>query len=159
MVSNDHSIIGSLSGGGRREGDRGLYFRKIGLIWPLLLVVRPPNPPPTTPVRVPMIQAAPVSLLLLAFLVVFFLIVAAASTIKSTRSCFAIDEQLLSLTHRPLSGSFLGLPYRVLNMSHNKELLRGLWVVPTSHGGSTARATRTQRRHPGNGLGAGWPLP
>ena len=29
-------------------------------------------------------------------------------------------------THRPLSSSFLGLPYRILN--HKKELLRGLWV-------------------------------
>ena len=31
-------------------------------------------------------------------------------------------------THRPLSSSFLGLPYRILNMNHKKELLRGLWV-------------------------------
>ena len=29
--------------------------------------------------------------------------------------------------HRPLSCSFLGLPYRILNINHNKELLRGLW--------------------------------
>ena len=28
------------------------------------------------------------------------------------------------LTHRLLSSSFLGLPYRILNISHNKELLR-----------------------------------
>ena len=33
-----------------------------------------------------------------------------------------------SLTHRPQSRSFLGLPYRVLNMNPKKELLRGLWV-------------------------------
>ena len=32
------------------------------------------------------------------------------------------------LTHRLLSSSFLGLPYRILNMSHKKELLRSLWV-------------------------------
>ena len=32
-------------------------------------------------------------------------------------------------TYRPLSGSFLGLPYRILNISHKKELLRGLWVA------------------------------
>ena len=32
-------------------------------------------------------------------------------------------------SHRPLSSSFLGLPYRILNMNHKKELLRGLWVV------------------------------
>ena len=31
-------------------------------------------------------------------------------------------------THRPLSSSFLGLPERVLNINHKKELLRGLWV-------------------------------
>ena len=35
-------------------------------------------------------------------------------------------------THRPLSSSFLGLPYRVPNINHKKELLRGLglWVNP-----------------------------
>ena len=31
-------------------------------------------------------------------------------------------------THRPLSSSFLGLPERILNVNHKKELLRGLWV-------------------------------
>ena len=31
-------------------------------------------------------------------------------------------------THRPLSSSFLGLPYRILNINRKKELLRGLWV-------------------------------
>ena len=31
-------------------------------------------------------------------------------------------------THRPLSSCFLGLPYRILNINHKKELLRGLWV-------------------------------
>ena len=34
----------------------------------------------------------------------------------------------LGFTHRPLSSSFLGLPYRIQNKSHKKELLRGLWV-------------------------------
>ena len=34
----------------------------------------------------------------------------------------------LGLTHRPLSSSFLGLPYRILSINHEKELLRGLWV-------------------------------
>ena len=33
------------------------------------------------------------------------------------------------LPHRPLSSSFLGLPCRILNINHPKELLRGLWVV------------------------------
>ena len=33
-------------------------------------------------------------------------------------------------THRPLrSSSLLGLPYRILNIKHKKELLRGLCVV------------------------------
>ena len=32
------------------------------------------------------------------------------------------------VTHRPLSSSFLGLRYRIPNMNHEKELLRGLWV-------------------------------
>ena len=31
-------------------------------------------------------------------------------------------------THRLLSSSFLGLPYRILNMNHTKELLKSLWV-------------------------------
>ena len=34
------------------------------------------------------------------------------------------------VTHRPLSSSFLGLPYRILNMNQKKEPLRGLWVRP-----------------------------
>ena len=37
---------------------------------------------------------------------------------------------LMVVTHRPLSSSFLGLPYRILNTNHTKELLRGLWVEP-----------------------------
>ena len=35
----------------------------------------------------------------------------------------------LGFTHRPLSSSFWGLPYRVLNINHKKELLRGLWLM------------------------------
>ena len=31
-------------------------------------------------------------------------------------------------THRPHSSSFMGLPYRILNMNPQKELLWGLWV-------------------------------
>ena len=34
-----------------------------------------------------------------------------------------------TLTHKLLSSSLLGLPYRILNMSHKTELLRSLWVV------------------------------
>ena len=36
---------------------------------------------------------------------------------------------ILQYTHRPQSSSFLGLPYRVLNMNPKKELLWGLWVA------------------------------
>ena len=32
---------------------------------------------------------------------------------------------VVGVTHRPLSSSFLGLPYRILNINHKKELLRG----------------------------------
>ena len=32
-------------------------------------------------------------------------------------------------THRPLSSSFLGLPCRILNINHKKELFRSLWVM------------------------------
>ena len=31
-------------------------------------------------------------------------------------------------THRAQSSSFLGFPYRILNMNPKKELLWGLWV-------------------------------
>ena len=33
------------------------------------------------------------------------------------------------LLSSPFLGDILGLPYRVLNINHKKELLRGLWVV------------------------------
>ena len=32
-------------------------------------------------------------------------------------------------THRLQSSSFLGVPYRILNMHHKKELLWSLWVI------------------------------
>ena len=35
---------------------------------------------------------------------------------------------LVLFTHRPHSSSFLGVPYRILNMNPQKELLWGLWV-------------------------------
>ena len=38
------------------------------------------------------------------------------------------EEVGLIPTHRPLSSSFLGVLYRILNINHKKELLRGLWV-------------------------------
>ena len=37
--------------------------------------------------------------------------------------------RLVEGTHRLLSSSFLGLPYRILNMNPKKELLRSLWVI------------------------------
>ena len=36
----------------------------------------------------------------------------------------------LTPTHRPVSSSFLGLPCRILNIYHKKQLLKGLWVNP-----------------------------
>ena len=39
--------------------------------------------------------------------------------------CSGFDEQY---THRPQSSSFLGLPYRILNMNPKKELFWSLWV-------------------------------
>ena len=45
-------------------------------------------------------------------------------------------------THRPQSSSFLGLPYRIVNMNPKKELLWGLWV-------NTNRHTRAPSRLPG----------
>ena len=44
----------------------------------------------------------------------------------STAAC--MGHQSMASTHRPLSSSFLGVPYRILNTNHKKELLRGLWV-------------------------------
>ena len=38
------------------------------------------------------------------------------------------------IAHRPLSSSYWGLPYRILNINHRKELLRGLWVALTGFG-------------------------
>ena len=38
------------------------------------------------------------------------------------------NPTLYNTIPRPLSSSFLGLPYRIRNMNPKKELLRGLWV-------------------------------
>ena len=54
-------------------------------------------------------------------------------------------------TQRPLSSSFWGLPYRILNINHKKELLWGLWVDtiispkpdPKCKGPYTSQASRT----------------
>ena len=51
-------------------------------------------------------------------------------------------------THRLLSSSFLGSPYRLLNINHKKELLRGLWVTPYGSGrGLTGHSDSTPRPH------------
>ena len=42
---------------------------------------------------------------------------------------FRVQCFSLITTHRPQSSSFLGLPYRILNMNPKKELLWSLWVV------------------------------
>ena len=44
--------------------------------------------------------------------------------------------RVVGFTHRPLSSSFLGLPYRILSINHKKELLRGLWVNQLSRNGN-----------------------
>ena len=40
------------------------------------------------------------------------------------------------LAHRPPTptSSFLGLPFRILNINHKKELLRSLWVEAGENG-------------------------
>ena len=48
---------------------------------------------------------------------------------------------LIGSTQRPQSSSFLGLPYRILNMNPQKELLWGLWV---GYRGLGSRAFRFQ---------------
>ena len=55
-------------------------------------------------------------------------------------------------TQRPRSSSFVGLPYRILNINHKKELLRGLWVGfrdlnhVASGRGSSAREVNSMAR-------------
>ena len=49
----------------------------------------------------------------------------------SPRPCSADLSGFGDFTHRPLSSSFLELTYRILNINHKKELLRGLWGVST----------------------------
>ena len=39
---------------------------------------------------------------------------------------------LIATTHRLHSSSFLGLPYRVRNTNHKRELLWSLWVLEYS---------------------------
>ena len=48
---------------------------------------------------------------------------------ESARSATSQFVRVLGCTHRLLSSSFLGLPCRILNTNHKKELLRSLWVI------------------------------
>ena len=63
-----------------------------------------------------------------------------------------LENSGLGFTHRPLSSSFLGLPYGILNINHKKELVRSLWVFtdpepPCGHQQRTAKA-ETPTLHP-----------
>ena len=46
----------------------------------------------------------------------------------SSSAVLSGDYEFSVPTHRPQSSSFLGLPYRILNMNPKKEVLWGLWV-------------------------------
>ena len=48
--------------------------------------------------------------------------------------CRAVGLASQVLTQRLLSSSFLRLIFRILQRNPNKELLKGLWVVPPLHG-------------------------
>ena len=50
----------------------------------------------------------------------------------------ASDPLALHTTHRPHSSSFLGLPYTILHMNPEQELLWGLWVHSHKHAGNYA---------------------
>ena len=51
-----------------------------------------------------------------------------------TLSTLALSLAASRSTHRPRSSSFLGLPYRMQNINHKKEPLRGLWLVSPKTG-------------------------
>ena len=59
-------------------------------------------------------------------------------------------------THRLLSSSFLGLPQKVLNTSHKKELLRSLWGGRTF--GRSPHFTKMWRAEEGARLAWRWHL-
>ena len=50
-------------------------------------------------------------------------------------------------THRLLSSSFLGVPYRILHMNHKKELLRSLWVVLNFDAGAPHETLQALKSH------------
>ena len=49
----------------------------------------------------------------------------AFSVFEKKLSVFSTSGVCLGASHRPLSSSFLGLPHRILNINHKKELLMG----------------------------------
>ena len=51
-----------------------------------------------------------------------------AFTAPGRRTVRTSRVQPCATTHRPLSSSFLGLPYGILSINPRKELLRGLWA-------------------------------
>ena len=50
------------------------------------------------------------------------------------------NRSIRLITHRLLGSSFLGLPYRILNIEHKKELLRTLWVPRLNKNTQKARS-------------------
>ena len=50
-------------------------------------------------------------------------------------------------SHRPLSSSFLELPYRILNINYKRELLRSLWVTVNPQGIMLKSKERAVRLH------------
>ena len=64
----------------------------------------------------------------------------------ATRKGYISYGRCLNLTHRLLSSSFWGLPYRILNKNHKNELLRSLWVnIPTFLTKLTTRRNQGQK--------------
>ena len=57
-----------------------------------------------------------------------------ANMFRKVSECRRSVSGKIWFTHRPLSSSFLGLPYRILNINHKKELLRGLWFRAAKRG-------------------------
>ena len=51
------------------------------------------------------------------------------------------------ITHRLLSNSLLGLPYRVLNINHKKELLIGAYDRPMGKRGTQEALCQPNQRH------------
>ena len=77
-----------------------------------------------------------------------------------------VSGLVLSSTHKPLGSSFLGLPYRILNIHHKKELRRSLCeagcrcVISYRRIGLSKAATLSRLERPKHGVvGQGMLLP